>query len=211
MCCLCLYRFVGFRGVSATPTPQISWHKTTSARLHLLCHPLCTKSNKHMLSPAYAFVNAEKAHLCRSPCEHYGSVLLCKVVIHLPSRDRLSIPPNNILHPLSKTATCSCCTVFEKSVILPHSCVDRSRFSTYTNGSLKENVALYLSRSVTSRCFSHLQKNRQICEHSISSLLLAVRTAQDHLSEGTKRSRIRTATSLRPTNSELLQQRQQQR
>ena len=27
----------------------------------------------HMLTPAYAFVNAEKAYLCRSPCEHYGS------------------------------------------------------------------------------------------------------------------------------------------
>ena len=26
-----------------------------------------------MLTPAYAFVNAEKAYLCRSPCEHYGS------------------------------------------------------------------------------------------------------------------------------------------
>ena len=63
--------------------------KTTSARFHLLCHSLCTKSNKHMLTPAYAFVNAEKAHLCRSPCEHYGSVLLCNVIIHLPSRDRL--------------------------------------------------------------------------------------------------------------------------
>ena len=27
-----------------------------------------------MLTPAHAFVNnAEKAYLCRSPCEHYGS------------------------------------------------------------------------------------------------------------------------------------------
>ena len=72
VCCLYLCRFAGLRGVSATPTSQISWHKTASARFRLLCHPLCTKSNKHMLTPAYAFVNAEKAHLCRSPCEHYG-------------------------------------------------------------------------------------------------------------------------------------------
>ena len=77
--CICVEpRFVGFRGVSATPTPQISWHKTTSARFRLLCHPLCTKSNEHMLTPAYAFVNAEKAHLCRrSPCEHCGSGPKC--------------------------------------------------------------------------------------------------------------------------------------
>ena len=73
MCCLYLCRFVGFRGVSATPIPQISWHKTTSARFRLLRHPLCTKSNKNMLIPAYTFVNAEKAHLCRSSCEHYES------------------------------------------------------------------------------------------------------------------------------------------
>ena len=73
VCCLYLCRFVDFRGVSATPTPQISWHKTTSARFRLLCHLLCTKSNKHMLTSAYAFVSAEKAYLCRSPCEHYGS------------------------------------------------------------------------------------------------------------------------------------------
>ena len=74
LCCLYLCRFVGLRGVSATPTPRISWHKTTSARFLLLCHLLiCTKSNKHMLTPAYAFVNAEKVYLCRSPCEHYGS------------------------------------------------------------------------------------------------------------------------------------------
>ena len=73
MCCLlCLCRFLGFVGVSATPTPQICWYKTTSARFRLLCHPLCTKSNKHMLTPACAFVNAEKAHLRRSPCEYYG-------------------------------------------------------------------------------------------------------------------------------------------
>ena len=77
MCCLYLCRFVGFRGVSATPTLQISWHKTTSARFRLLCHLLCTESNKHMLTPAYAFVNAEKAYLCRSPCEHYGSRSSC--------------------------------------------------------------------------------------------------------------------------------------
>ena len=35
--CLYLCRFVGFRGVSATPTSQIS------------CHLLCTKSNSHLL------------------------------------------------------------------------------------------------------------------------------------------------------------------
>ena len=74
VCCLYLCRFVGFRGVSAIPTPQISWHKTLSVRFCLLCHLLCTKSNKYMLTPAYAFfVNAEKNYLCRSPCEHYGS------------------------------------------------------------------------------------------------------------------------------------------
>ena len=73
VCCLYLCKFVGFRGVSTTPIPQISWHKTTSARFRLLCHLLLTKSNKHILTPVYAFVNAEKAHLCRSPCEHYGS------------------------------------------------------------------------------------------------------------------------------------------
>ena len=63
VCWLYLCRFAGFRGVSATPTPQISWRKTTSARFRLLCHLLSTKSNKHiMLTPAYGFVNAEKAY-----------------------------------------------------------------------------------------------------------------------------------------------------
>ena len=60
VCCLYLYRFVGFRGVSATPTPQISWHKTTCARFRLLCHLLCTKSNKHILTPVYAFLMPKK-------------------------------------------------------------------------------------------------------------------------------------------------------
>ena len=56
-CCLYLCRFVGFRGVSATPTPQISWHKTPSARFRLLCHLLRTKSNKHMLGLATNALN----------------------------------------------------------------------------------------------------------------------------------------------------------
>ena len=98
VCCLYLCRFVGFRGVSVAPTPQISWHKTTSARFRLLCHPLCIKFNKHMLTPAHAFVNAEKAHLCRSPCEHYGSgpINCCKNLNtskpceHPPSGEKLT-------------------------------------------------------------------------------------------------------------------------
>ena len=91
----------------------------------------------------------------------------CKVVIHLPSRDRVSIPPINILHPLSRNATCSTFVVFNTDTVLccvPREChiitplVDRSCSSTYTIGSLKENVALYPSRSVTSRCFNHLSR-----------------------------------------------------
>ena len=70
VCCLYLCRFVGLKGVSATPTPQISWHKTTSARFRLLCHLLCTKSSSHLLcslqfilllmpkEPTYAVVRA---------------------------------------------------------------------------------------------------------------------------------------------------------
>ena len=89
MCCLYLCRFVDFRGVSATPTPQISWHKNTSARFRLLCHLFYTKYNKHMLTPACAFVDAEKVYLCRSPASIMGQGLV--VGLELIRRCRSSV------------------------------------------------------------------------------------------------------------------------
>ena len=88
MCCLYLCRFVGFRGVSATPTPQISWpgikppllyfacyaplmHKTTFALFRLLCPSYAQNPTGiiYMLTPACcAFVKvAVNTIIPRSP------------------------------------------------------------------------------------------------------------------------------------------------
>ena len=61
VCCLYLRRFVCFRGVSATQPPKSAGIKLPL--LYFACYATCSILLV-MLTPAYGFVNAEKAYLC---------------------------------------------------------------------------------------------------------------------------------------------------